>query len=234
MKLLKVASAASAAGLAAVLCGCVSLFPKATPAQLYRFGQSPAASARTETAGLRPLVLEPVEFPRTATSDGILTVTGDQIAYIAGARWAAPARVLFQEAAQDEFARRTGRTFLANIADGGPQALLVRLSVLKFEADYPAPGAPPAVRIVVDASLSSVSGGPIAARLFTTERRADANRVEAIVRAFDGATDDVLSALGGWVDAEAQAAPAAAGPPSRSSTTTRTDETTTTTSRPPT
>jgi cholesterol transport system auxiliary component len=82
--------------LAGGLGGCVSLLPKAKPAQLYRFGaadSTPPDGAVESRSGADKIgvVLGTVGFPRASTSDGILTVTGDQTAYIAGVRWVAPA-----------------------------------------------------------------------------------------------------------------------------------------------
>lgn len=228
MKRVDTALRVLAAAAAAATCGCVSLFPKAVPAQLYRFGAGEAAaSPRADETALRPVVLEPVEFPRTATSDGILTVTGDQVAYISGARWAAPARILFQEAVAGEFTRRSAKTRLANLGDAGIGALLMRISVLKFEADY-GPAGPPVVRIVLSASLSTAGGRAVGERVFTAERPAEANGVRAIVSAFDGATETVVHDLGAWTDAQADAFPSPVQPNSSpAQTTTDTRETTT-------
>ena len=76
--------------LAAGLAGCVSLFPKEKPAQLYRFTpqmQGPSASMDAQRI---PISLSPVEFTAAASGDRMLTMTGDEAAYIEGARWVSP------------------------------------------------------------------------------------------------------------------------------------------------
>ncbi len=50
---------AAAAGLALSLCGCISVFPKSQPAQLYRFGVTPAARFRERRLGALRVMASP-------------------------------------------------------------------------------------------------------------------------------------------------------------------------------
>ena len=87
--------------LASLLAGCISLFPQAEPAQLYRFGAT-TPQVRESVTG-EPgfgVLLTATGFDRAAASDRILTVTGMQAAYIKDARWVTSSVGLFDSALQ--------------------------------------------------------------------------------------------------------------------------------------
>ena len=89
---------ATVIALTVSLGGCITVFPKVEPAGLYRFGTT-AAPVDKGPADKRVGVFKtPTTFTRASASDSILTMTKGQAAYIAGARWVAPASVLFEEA----------------------------------------------------------------------------------------------------------------------------------------
>ena len=205
-----------AAALASSLGGCVSLLPKTRPAQLYRFGADPADMAPADAkspSGREKIgvVLGAIGFPRASTSDGILTVTGDETAYIGGVRWVAPARLLFQEAVQREFERRAQRAQIVDIGDVGAAGAILRIDVTSFEARYQR-GAPTVV-VALSARLTRSDGRLLDQRDFSDARSARSNSVSAIVKAFDGATDKVLTDVTGWTDAEVAAIPASTPTP---------------------
>ena len=71
-----------------------------------------------------------------------------------------------------------------------------------FEARYSAPGAAPTVVVSVRARLLSAPRREVAAeRAFTVEQPATANRVGAIVQAFDIAVRDLNTQVVAWTDA---------------------------------
>jgi cholesterol transport system auxiliary component len=205
-----------AGALASGLGGCVSLLPKVQPAQLYRFGadvMGPGDGAGESHSGADKtgVVLATVGFPRASTSDGILTVTGDQTAYIGGVRWVAPARLLFQEAVQRAFERHAARAQIVDVGDVGAAGAILRIDVTSFEARYQR-GAPTVV-VALTARLTRSDGRVLDQRDFSDARPAGSNSVSAIVKAFDGATDKVLMAVTGWTDAEVATIPASTTPP---------------------
>lgn len=187
---------------ALALGGCVSVLPKSKPVQLYRFG---AGAPAGETAPAPPpgatappvVALGSVVLPRAAAGDGLLTTTGDQAAYVAGARWVSPAAVLMREAAVRAFA---GRPDVRLTGPDGPASARLDLLVTDFEADYPAPGAAPVVRVALTATLTPRTG-PVQTRTFAVARPANENRLSAIVPAYDAAVRDALGQVAGWVNA---------------------------------
>jgi cholesterol transport system auxiliary component len=209
-KLSLLALAAASAGLA----GCVSLLPKSEPVQLYRLSP-PAAAAQAggapETARI-DVALAPTEFPRAAAGDRILTFTGPEAAYIADARWVAPAQILFAEALDGAFSNqaRNVRLQAGRGEHGAP--LVLDLDVREFAARYDNGGAgAPTIVLSMDAKLVRFPDRKlIGERSIRVEQRATENRVRAIVPAYQAAMDQALGELVGWTDATATAAAAQA------------------------
>jgi cholesterol transport system auxiliary component len=189
--------------------GCITLFPKAIPAQLYRFGaQTQAAAAQTPTPGA-PFNLQrgQTQFARAAQSDAILTSNGAETAYLADSRWVAPAVILFDEAVDQAFdasggpARRTPR------GEAGVGGVTLRLDVQTFEARYPgSKDAAPTVVVRVRALLARTSDARVLAdRTFDVQKPADENRVGAIVKAFDAAARDAIGQIVAWTEVQGTA-----------------------------
>jgi cholesterol transport system auxiliary component len=196
------------AALAACLGGCVSLLPKSSPAQLYRFGDDAPAAATSDasTAGAAApkigIVLGQIGFPRASTSDGILTVTADQLAYISGVRWVAPARTLFQEAIGRQFQTRSRVVQIVNVGDVGPAGAVLRIDVTAFEVRYGHGVGDPAATVALTARLTRSDGRVLGQRDFSVVKAAPANSVSMIVKAFDVATDEALADLITWTDTQ--------------------------------
>ncbi len=202
----------------AALGGCISVFPKTPPSQLYRFAAAAtaAAPASADTDARVALILTPVTLSRASAGDQILTSTGDQAAFIAGARWVSPAAVLWEESVRAAFAGRSAKTRLLTRTEVGTGQAFLRVSVPVFEARYPAPDAAPTVQVRVSAILLHRTGPFSAARSFEAAVPAADNRVGAIVSAFDQATEKVTAELLAWTDANAEAAARDPAPPAAS------------------
>ena len=180
--------------------GCVTLFPKETPVPLYRFGDTvqatPASgpSFAVRNAGL--------SFDQAASGDAIVTVTGDQVAYVSGGRWAAPAPMMFSAAVQRGFEASGGQVRLIQPGEAGQARYVMRLAVTHFEARYDnGPTAAPTVVVTLHASLTKSSDqGFAGAQEFRASVPASDNRVGAIAEAFDQATSQVVGQAVGWVE----------------------------------
>jgi cholesterol transport system auxiliary component len=195
----------AAAALAVWVCGCISVFPKEKPAQLYRFGDraptAPATPAAGSTAG-RILALRATigSFDRAAAGDRILTADGDKRAYIAGARWVEPATNLLDEAMRAAFEPSSPARLLARGDLAASDARLV-LDVRTFEVRYGA-GAAPTVVVRIHADLEGAKPPfPHSERLIEVEAPAKANSLGAIVEAFDDAVTDSLTQIVAWANA---------------------------------
>jgi len=197
------AAAALALTLPLALGGCISLFPKQEPAALYSFGMTGVAPAQTQPARFTVLT-QALGFDRIASTDRILTVNGNEVAYIKGARWAAPAPSLFASAEERAFDIVGGPARLVGPGEGRPDALL-KLDVLRFEARYTnGMTAPPTIVVRVHARLIRASDRAVAGeRVFEASVPAADNRVGPISQAFDQATTGVLTDLVTWVGSAA-------------------------------
>ncbi len=228
-----------AVALAIGLGGCVSLLPKVKPAQLYRFGveasiPAPSPPMTPSAAAKIGLVLGTIGFPRASSSDGILTVKGDETAYLAGVRWVAPARQLFTEAMQRAFEQKSVRTEVVNVGDLGPAGAVLRVDVTSFEARYDRSGQAPTIVVTAAARLTRSDGRLLDQRAFAASKPAAANSVATIVTAFDQATGEVLTNITGWADTEVATIGSTPPPPAAPNivTTTQSSSTTTTSVQP--
>jgi len=194
-----------AATLAAMALSACALLATPEPVQSYRFGEAaPAASAALSVASPTEVTLRRVEFPDAVEGDRLLGVTGTETAYIAGARWVSPAADLYMASLENAFTARATRVRLI-----GPRELIrarrsLDIDVRSFEARYEAPGRAPTIVVTARARLLALPDRTVAAeQVFTIEQPATANRVSAIVEAFDIATRDLNTRIVAWTDASA-------------------------------
>lgn len=195
----------AAAATASALGGC-ALLSTPDPEQLYRFS-APTVAAPPAAAASAPVRLgvDAVTFPREAGGVRILTTEGPRVSYLGGARWAAPAPILFETALIDAFASAGDVTLYRRGAGPAVQGLL-RVEVTAFEAAYDqGPEAPPLVTVRLSARLMRRADlSVVGERQVTSTRRAAFNSVGEVVTAFEGATADALADTSGWALATAR------------------------------
>lgn len=194
---------AVAATCVLALAGC-ALLSSPDPVQTYRFGGPAAAGAADGQTALRPVNLRRVEFPEAVEGDRILGVTGTETAYIAGARWVSPAADLYMESLENAFSAQATRVRIIGPRELSRGERSLNVDVRAFEARYDAPGLAPMVVVTARARLLALPDRTVAAeRTFTVQQPAAANRVSAIVEAFDVATRDLNTQIVAWTDANA-------------------------------
>jgi cholesterol transport system auxiliary component len=179
--------------------GCISLFPKVPPAQLYQFNVA-AAPAQAPTGATFNILHLTTGFTLPAEGDRILTTNGTEAAYIAGSRWVSPASTLFDQAEQQAFDQSGGAARLLHRGDPALAPVGLTLDVQSFEARYSGdPKAAPIVVVTVHAMLTSAADRRVLGdHTFVSRVPASDNRVSAIVDAFNSATTDVLTQIVGW------------------------------------
>jgi cholesterol transport system auxiliary component len=192
---------------ASVLAGCISLFPKTDPAQLYRFGAT--TPQLQEIAPGEPsfgVLLMATGFDRAAASDRILTVTGTHAAYIKDARWVTSSVALFDSAVQRTFDADQGPARLVDRAEIVPIDYVLKRDVRTFEASYDRGQAvAPTIVVEVHAALDRTHDRTVVGdQSFKASVTASENRVGAIVEAFDQAVARVLGEVVAWVDARGE------------------------------
>ena len=194
----------AAAGLALTvsvgLAGCITLFPKATPIQLYRFD---AQVQPIQSSGRGFAVRTgPIDFDPASGGDRIMTVSGNEVAFIADGRWASPASQLFEQAVAHGFAAPGDAARLVAPGQSAKAEYRLKLQVVRFEARYTSgPTAPPTIVVVLRASLDRQADlSHVGDKEFEADVPAADNRVGAIVEAYDSATTKVVGDLVTWVD----------------------------------
>lgn len=186
---------------AVALTGCISLFPKADPVGLYRFGVEPAAAAKGPAGALFGVFKTPTVFTRASAGDRLLTITNGEAAYIAGARWVSPASVLFDEAVARAFEADPGRARLIGRGEVAKADLVLRLEVRSFETVYvDGPKTAPEVLVQVRGVINRNSDRALVGdQVFEARVKASSNNVGSIVEAYDDATAKVLTNVTAWV-----------------------------------
>ncbi len=222
MRLPSVRAAAPAAALLATILavislgGCISLLPKEKPAQMYRFGTAeppPASAAPSATGEARVFIrAAPTSFERAAAGDRILTVSGNETAFIAGARWVTAASTLFEDAVPRAFDARGGPARLLARDEPAVASYVLKLDVRTFEVRYDhGRGAAPTVVVELYAALVGRQNASGVSQLFRAEAPASTDAVHAIAAAFDVAVGKVLADMVAWVESNVGVEGKAAG-----------------------
>lgn len=190
---------AGAAALA--LSGC-ALLSTPDPVQTYRFGGAAATQGSTVITEPVQVSFRRIEMPAAVQNDRILSVTGAETAYIGGARWVSPASELYTAALENAFVTQATQVRLIGPRELTRSTRALDVDVRAFEARYDAPGATPTVVITIRARVLTLPERSVRAeRIFTVEQTAGANRVSAIVEAFDLATRDINTQIVAWTEA---------------------------------
>jgi cholesterol transport system auxiliary component len=167
--------------LSLMLGGCISVFPKSKPVQMYSFGVQVPPPAKPVSGVM--IVKGATVFPPASGGDRILTVTGDENAYIAEARWVAPAAQLFDAAVLKAFDMQ-GSPRLVERGEPLSAPFTLRLDVREFEVRYPGPVAQVSVRATLVRNQDRSLAGET---LLQEDIPAGANTQTAIVAAMDQA-----------------------------------------------
>jgi len=189
-----------------LLAGCSGGLRSSLPvAQVYVLQPTLAAPAAPAPSSATLQVLLPLAAPGLA-GDGIVVLhPGQRLDYYNAARWAAAAPLMMQTLAIE--ALRASNRFALVESDAGPFAAdyVLSLELSHFEAEYRDSG-PPTVHVSLIGSLGRRGSRDTALSFHADSQvRADADRMQAVVAAFERATGEALSQL-----ASAAAVPASA------------------------
>ena len=196
-------------GLAAA--GCSSFLHSNAPAvQIYTLRAPPASDAGTAgtaaSASLR--VAHPRAAPGLETAQIVLLQSDHRLNVYAASAWAAEAPALLESLA---VATLRGSGHWQSVQDAEspfPSDYLLQISIAHFDADYSDDtGAPPTVLVTLDCTLGKAQGRDIITTFEASGTAvAGANRLGAVVAAFQQATDAAMTSL-------SQQAAAATRPP---------------------
>jgi len=137
---------------------------------------------------------------------------GQRLDYYGGVRWAASAPVMLQTLAID--ALREHRRFSMVEPEAGPFATgwLLNMELRHFEAEYSDAG-PPTIHIVLVCTLGRRSNRDTEVAFAAESRvKADADRMQAVIAAFERAAGDAIAQLAANIAPPEPPAPAPAAP----------------------
>lgn len=202
MKIARITSATAMLGAVLMLGGCIgSLVGGGKPDTLYRFGDFDDASAIVQPGlARRTLLLTPASFPAAVAGDRLLTVEGNEVAYLKDVRWASPAPILFRDALTRAFQRRAPDIVLADRTTAGAAQAVLTVDVNKFEAAYEnGPDAPPVIHVSGSSAIVGADRALLGRHAFTHALPASANTTSAVAAAIDVASRDSIVELVDWV-----------------------------------
>ena len=144
------------ATLALAMGGC-ALLSTPDPVQLYRFGPLDGGYVGERSMATVQVSLRRIEFPEAVSGQRILAITGNEAAYLAGARWVSDAEDLYAQSLEMAFSsERSGVRLIGGReltrADAG-----LDVDITTFETRYAAPGAMPCD---MSASISGTAAYP--------------------------------------------------------------------------
>ena len=180
------------------ICACTSgLHSNVPAAQVYflRAADAPLGQ-RAATPGTATLqVARPFAGPGLESEHIVIVEPEHRMSYYAGSQWAASLPVLVETLVVARL-RGTGAWGAVNDSDSGfASEYFLQISIRRFEADYSI-AAIPTVRVSVDCALGRRASRELLAS-FTAdgEAAASANRVSAVVAAFEQASNAALTQL---------------------------------------
>jgi cholesterol transport system auxiliary component len=202
----------SAAASVLLLAACSGIFKSNLPiSQVYVLRPTWPAPTAAASVAPPPAGTVQVTLPLAAAglaSDGIVVLrSGQRLDYYSGARWAGAAPGMLQTLAID--ALRASNRFAMVESDAGPfpSEYVLSLELRHFEAEYTGAG-PPTVHVALVCTLGRRGNREVIIS-FTADSQvsAAADRMQAVVAAFEHATGDALSQLAAGIAAPALARP---------------------------
>lgn len=184
--------------LSLVLAGCGGLFhSNARPDQVYilRAAPIPAGAATTPVAtSLR--VNRPTASPGLDSSQIVLVQSDRRMSFFLASRWAAPASNMIEMLAVEKLRGSGAWQSVADSTSSFPSDYVLVVTIRRFEADYAGGDAAPDVHVALDCIVGKREGREvIASFLVEGSMRATANRMSAVVPAFESATNAALDSL---------------------------------------
>ncbi|MBS0614341.1 MAG: membrane integrity-associated transporter subunit PqiC [Proteobacteria bacterium] len=184
---------------AALLAGCTgSLFQSKLPAtatyQLAVRGLAAAPAGPALPVDLA--VLKPRMEPGLETERIAALYPDRRLEFYAGAQWSGVLDDVLQALTVQAFARQANLRSVSGESTRFYNTHWLELNVEDFQAEYRTPGAPPVIKVRISARLGSTSDhvGQWHCEV-QAERAASADRMSAIIEAFEAVTNEVLGQL---------------------------------------
>jgi cholesterol transport system auxiliary component len=188
--------------------GCTGLFRSTAPPEqtyLLRAPAPPAAAAPAAPPGAAlasPAALPSIRVSQPGADPGldspriILVQADHRLNFYSGSRWAGPVPDLIEALTVETLRASGGWQSVLDADSPFPSDYLLRIRVRRFEADYTGGGPAPEVHVVLDCIVGRREGREVLASFIAQgTATAAADRMSAVVAAFEQATDEALSSL---------------------------------------
>lgn len=178
--------------------GCSGLFhSNARPEQVYFLRAmplqgTPATSPVKASLRLNP----PITAPGLESAQIVLVQSDRRMSFYLASRWAAPTATLVETLAVEKLRGSGLWESVGDSASSFPSDYVMQVTVRRFDADYTGGGTAPDVHVVLDCMLGRREGREVIAS-FVAEGTATAaaNRLGAVVAAFEAAANAALDSL---------------------------------------
>jgi cholesterol transport system auxiliary component len=184
--------------LSIALAGCTGLFhSNARPEQVYilrALSTQHAPDPAPVKASLR--LSRPTTAPGLESAAIMLVQSDRRMSFYLASRWAAPTSSMVETLAVEKLRGSGLWQSVGDSTSSFPADYVLQVSVRRFEADYTGGGTAPDIHVVLDCMLGKREGREvIASFLARGEAPAAANRLSAVVAAFETAANAAVDSL---------------------------------------
>ena len=155
---------------------------------------APAAAPATQPAGASVQVELPTSAPGLGSEHIVIVQPDHRLSYFAASEWAEELPQVVQALAMERL-RASGDWAAVSDSDGAISSeYFLQIAIRRFEAEYTSEAAPPTVQVVFDCALGRHADRVLLASFSAHGTAvASANRVGAVVTAFEEAANAALS-----------------------------------------
>jgi len=181
------------------LCGCSGLFhSNARPDQVYYLRAAPLNEGSTladpVAASLR--VLRPTAAPGLDSPQIVLLQSDRRMSFYLASRWPASAPGMVEALAIEKLRGSGMWQSVGDSTSSFPSDYLIQVMIRRFEADYTGGSTAPDIHVVLDCVVGRREGREVVGSFLAEgSAQATANRLGAVVAAFDSATNTALDSM---------------------------------------
>jgi cholesterol transport system auxiliary component len=185
--------------LAATLAGCTGLFhSNARPDQVYYLRSNALAkdggAADPIAASLR--ISRPTAAPGLDSPQIVLVQSDRRMSFYLASRWPAPAPNMIETLAVEKLRGSGMWQSIGDSTSSFPSDYVLQVMIRRFEADYTGGGTAPEVHVVLDCIVGRREGREVVGSFLAEgATQATANRLGAVVAAFETATNTALDSM---------------------------------------
>jgi len=185
--------------LAAMLAGCTGLFHSdARPDQVYYLRAAPMQKGN----GVADPIAASLRFNRPTAAPGldspqiVLVQSDRRMSFYLASRWPAPAPSMIEMLAVEKLRGSGMWQSIGDSTSSFPSDYVMQVTMRRFEADYTDGGAAPEVHVVLDCIVGKREGREVVASFLAEgATQASANKLGAVVAAFETATNTALDSM---------------------------------------